>query len=278
MSFSQIETSTPGPPLQSTKALGHTFRAFDNLPRPRASPNRQMNRWILSAQKLPVDPPGYFVLAILPGECYIQAGPADIQSTSTEAEKFETFASLILYAFASSERISITNIAKTIVPFKPWSWATEDIELARAIRAILRRHGVRRSLLYSPILCSQDEKRILQDVWAILGHIMTDMMGPKDIPGDVSRCYGCGMNADSVPEPLLACEDCNKAFYHSPDCRIQHRNQHEPLCCAYRVINNTDMDPHALIRNVSSMSPQAQFLLRSLHLEFALCPEPFVTV
>lgn len=254
------------------------FRLFDNLPRPRASPNQQLNRWILSVQKLPVDPPGYFVLAILPSECYIQAGPAEVQPTSTEAQKFETFASLILQAFISSERMFATNIQKEIVPVKPWSWATDEVELARALRAILRRHAVRLSLLHNPPLCTQEEKIILQDVWSNLCHIMVDMMGPKDILGDVSRCYGFGTSADSVSEPLLACENCNKAFYHSPDCRIQHRNQHESLCRAYRETNDTDIDAHALFRNVSSMSPQAQSLLRSLHLEFALCPEPFVSV
>lgn len=228
MSCSQTEPSTPGPCLQSTQALGDLFRSFDNLPRPRASPNRQINRWILSAQELPVDPPDYFVLAILPGECYIQAGPAEIQSTSNGAEKFETFASLILQAFTSSERIFVPNMQKEYVPVKPWSWATDDVELARALRAILRRHAVRVSLLHSPRMCTQEENTMLRDVWSKLCHIMVDMMGPKDIPGDVSRCYGCGMSADGVSKPLLACEDCNKAFYHSPDCCIQHRSHHEP--------------------------------------------------
>lgn len=57
-------------------------------------------------------------------------------------------------------------------PFAPWSWATDDPELATALEQSLTRHGVIEPLRHVGI-CTSEEKGVIDEVWSgIVGTAM----------------------------------------------------------------------------------------------------------
>jgi hypothetical protein len=280
-----------------------TVRSFNSLPRPQTIPSGCLpsnftsdlpNHWVFGVCQAPVESPGLrgdFVFAVNPPSftpCIW--GPAQIRSLSNISEKAEAILPLLLKAFSTSDRGAWKRPGDPPL-FAPWTWATtEDPELAKALEKCLGQHGVMDELCRVDI-CSQDEKKILNGAWDTVTRDLTILVGQGPelrrpqrplSAGDTTRCHGCGISSDLFSEPLKKCAECGIAWYHSKDCLVKYWKEHKPTCLANRPANgstlsstgavSTKMDGRTYYNTTARSSPEAQTLMRTLHLSFPTSP------
>lgn len=148
-------------------------------------------------------------------------------------------------------------------PFAPWTWATENHELAKAVAGTLEMCGVIDDLCRVAV-CSHDDNEALGAVWRtfyqLLSHTMIDRDGqPTPVePGDASRCHGCRFNGDNFSEALKKCSGCGMVWYHSRVCQQRHWKQHKPTCLANRSAKPGLSDASASAAAASSSDPRRQ--------------------
>lgn len=277
-----------------------TVRSFNRLARPRTTPSGLPNHWVFGVRHVPLEPPGDLVVAVHPrSEFFFQGGPGQILSLSNVTEKAQALLPLLLDAFIKGSQSPLGGQPTDPPPFAPWTWATEDPELAKALEDCLSQHGVVNELCQVGT-CSEDDKSILEQAWSGVYQSMLNLIGrgaqparsrPAISSGDTTRCHGCGMSGESFSEPLKKCSACGKAWYHSQDCQRKHWKEHKPACLAQRPKNtnahsNPDTgtsastssaagsmaDAHKYYNTTARSSPEAQALMKTLYLSFPSSP------
>lgn len=244
------------------------------------------------------------MVAVHPGsEFLLHGGPGQILSSSNVSEKAQALLPFLLDAFIRGSQSPFGSQPTDPPPFAPWTWATEDPELAKALEECLSHHGVVNELCRVGI-CSDDEKSILEKAWPGVYwsirniDLMANLMGRAPqlaryhpALGDSTTCHGCGMSGESFSEPLKKCSACGQAWYHSQDCQRKHWKEHKPTCLAQRPQNtNADRNPgagtsasspsaagsklhaHKYYNTTARSSPEAQALMNTVYLSFPSSP------
>lgn len=271
-------------------AMEDTVRSFNKLLRPSTAPTGLPNHWVFGTRHIAVNPPGDLVLAVHPKSQFIlQAGPVKILSLPTASAKAAAIIPLLLDLFIKGSESPGGRRPSDPEPFAPWTWSMDDPELVPAIAEGLKRHGVLGEL-QNPSICSNEERDLLDEVSSrrtrLLEQLM-NMMGCSAaeaatvsvIPGDRSKCHGCGLGQESFSQKLMGCSACSQAFYHSQTCQRQHWKQHKPTCLANRSSSNqpsassatttayANMGAYDYYNTVARTAPDAQALLRSLKID-----------
>lgn len=276
------------------------MRSFNRLARPRTTPRGLPNHWVFGIRHVPLEPPGDVVVVVHPRSRFLlEGGSGQILSSSNDQEKAQAVLPLLLEAFIKGGQSPLGRQPTDPQPFAPWTWTTEDPELAKALEECLSQHGVVNELCRVGT-CSEDEKDILEEAWSEVYRSVTNLMGrggqsarshPAVTPGDTTKCHGCGMSGESFSEPLKKCSACGQAWYHSQDCQRKHWKIHKPACLAQRpkstnTNRNTDtgasasssgaagskMDAYKYYNTTARSSPEVQALMRTLYLSFPSSP------
>lgn len=260
---------------------------FESLPRPEILPNSERNHWVVSVGRLPIDPPGDFILAILPEQRILQRGPEDILSESGNLEReAEALIPLLLDLFIKGGEFSVGDQPAIPQPLAPFTWALRNHRMVQAINNRLVHYGIGNGTELGTLhVCTAKEWDLVDGIWDKLRYMIVDLMCLQIYPGDSSRCHGCGLSTDALLEPLVACVACNRAFYHSADCQTRHLSQHLTTCNKNRAgniisyytaasgnIENSDINAQTYYRIVARFRPSALALIRALHLDDLLVP------
>lgn len=135
-------------------------------------------------------------------------------------EKAQALLPCLLDAFIKGYQSPLGRQPTDPPPFAPWTWATEDSELANALEQCLSQHGIVDELCQVS-KCSNDDIKILEDVWSRVCQNIATLMGqdpqlapskPAVTPGDATRCHGCGVSGHIFSEPLKKCSACGQAW------------------------------------------------------------------
>ncbi|KAK4501902.1 hypothetical protein PRZ48_007711 [Zasmidium cellare] len=252
-------------------------------------PSGLPNHWIFRVRHVPLDPPGDLVVAVHPQSYFqLQAGPAQILSLPTSAERAEALIPYLLEAF-------IVGDADRGASWAPWSWATDDQEMATALEVKLREHGIPEELCTVSI-CTPAEKEIIGEAWSSLVGTLMKVLG-KDArtkkasqqiqPGDDSKCHECKKSGSVLTEALKKCAACAKAWYCSQDCQNKNWKSHKPTCLANRPASNRAATASSS-RNIGSFQdminyhttvahtvPEARGLAKSLNLSLPTSMDTF---
>lgn len=267
--------------------MDEILNSFNRLPRPRTTPSGLPNHWVFAVRHLSLQPPGDVVLVIHPSDLTLRMGIGQILSASNASEKARALFPLLLNAFVMGDQRPGSSQPVDQPLYAPWTWATEDPELAKALENCLSQHGFVNELCRVGIF-SRVEKDILDLVWFPTYRKLTalhDQGGQSPRPqlpvasADITRCHGCGMSSKSFSEPLEKCSACGKAWYHSQDCQRKHWKEHKPECLANRPANTTALDSStsggdsmmdALVyfNTTARSSPEALALIRTLYISF----------
>lgn len=227
----------------------------------------------------------------------LHGGRGKSMSSSEVSEKAQALLPCLLDVFIKGYQSPLGRQPTDPPAFAPWTWATEDSELANALEQCLSQHGVVAELCRVS-KCSKDDIKILDDVWSRVCQNITTLMGqgpqlaPSQLvvtPGDTTRCHGCGISGHKFSEPLRKCSACGQAWYHSKDCQQKHWKTHKPACLANRptntnantitrnsassnTVSNSEVDACKFYNTTARSSPEAQALMKALHLSFPSSP------
>jgi len=116
------------------------------------------------------------------------------------------------------------GIADPQVPsYGPWSWGTNDGNLATALEERMKAAGVREELCTIEV---GDEKKIAiqQEEWTRFLGMMEEKARPK--------CAKCGQGAKDEAHKLMLCSSCKCVHYCSKVCQKLDWKQHKGLCAS----------------------------------------------
>ncbi|KAF1966304.1 hypothetical protein BU23DRAFT_560319 [Bimuria novae-zelandiae CBS 107.79] len=111
--------------------------------------------------------------------------------------------------------------------FAPWTWSTDDADLATALEALFR------ELCCVPV-CSEKEKEMIGEMWSELVGDVMKMFGrdARSIRsqsslqlGDGSKCHN--FRKENYDSSLKTCDECRMAWYCSKDCQKAHWMKHK---------------------------------------------------
>lgn len=281
--------------------MDDTVRSFNRLPRPRTTPSGLPNHWIFGVRPMPLQTSSDLVVVVHPlSNFFLNGGRGHSISSSNIPDKAQALLPCLLDAFIKGDPSPQGRQPTDPPTFAPWTWAIEDSELANALEQCLSQHGVVDELCRVST-CSKDDTKILGDVWSRVCQNIATLMGqgPQLAPsqlsvtlGDTARCHGCGISGENFSEPLRKCSACGQAWYHSKGCQQKHWKKHKPACLANRPTNikaNTitgssassisafysKVDSYRYYNITACSSPEAQALLKTLHLGFPSPPTAF---
>lgn len=268
-----------------------TLSLFNRLTRPRMTPSGLPNHWVFGVRHAPLQSrDGDVVVVVHPYSNFSRRlRNGLVLFASNASEKARALLPLLLSAFVLREEFPGSPQPVDPLSFAPWTWATEDPELAKALESCLSQRGFVNELCRVGI-CSQSQKDILEAIWSPTyrkliavfdqGGLSASLQ-PYVVPGDNTRCHGCGMSGKIFLEPLKKCSACGKAWYHSQGCPRKHWKQHKPECLANRPGNTTTPDSSILVwapgrmidallhyHIIARSSPEAQALMRTMYLSF----------
>ncbi|CAF9910104.1 MAG: hypothetical protein HETSPECPRED_009611 [Heterodermia speciosa] len=141
-----------------------TFKA---LPRnPKVPSGFTANHWHFSLRHVPLNPPGTLLFLINPGSRYIHVeGPIPPAAENEPLPLRATiYAMLLLKAFNNNLGAPLEH-GKTLRNGRPWSWSTDDAEVAGAVGEVLRGWGVGEGL-ESVGIAGQEDNTIATEQWA----------------------------------------------------------------------------------------------------------------
>jgi hypothetical protein len=144
--------------------------SFNALPRNQLAPSGSVrNHWHFSIRHVPIPPAGDLLFIINPEARYVHVeGPAQLLPLSTAAERAALVVPMLLKAFLSGMAAGLSPAPSFGAP---WTWATNDAELATAVEARLKELGVREEL-QSVQVGKDDEDRISDEEWPnLLGRL-----------------------------------------------------------------------------------------------------------
>jgi splicing suppressor protein 51 len=144
--------------------------SFNALPRKQLAPSGSVrNHWHFSIRHVPIPPAGDLLFIINPEARYVHTeGPAQLLPLATAAERAALVVPMLLKAFLSGMAEGLSPAPSVSAP---WTWATNDTELAMAVEARLKELGVREELR-SVQVGKDDEDRISDEEWPnLLGRL-----------------------------------------------------------------------------------------------------------
>jgi splicing suppressor protein 51 len=157
---------------------------FNALPRKQLSPSGSVrNHWHFSIRHVSMRPAGDLLFIINPEARYIHTeGPAQLLPLSTAAERAALVVPMLMKAFTS-------GMAAGLVPAPPleapWSWSTNDAELAAAVEARLKEVGVREELRAVQV-GNDEEDGISDEEWPNLLGRLQDAAASTHTAGQTS--------------------------------------------------------------------------------------------
>ena len=143
---------------------------FNALSRKELSPSGSVrNHWHFSIRHVPIPPAGDLLFIINPEARYVHTeGPARLLPLSTAAERAALVVPMLLKAFTSDMAAGLSPAPQLGAP---WTWSTNDAQLATAVEARLRELGVREELQKVQI-GNEDEDHISDEEWPnLLGRL-----------------------------------------------------------------------------------------------------------
>ncbi|GKT60631.1 hypothetical protein ColTof4_00757 [Colletotrichum tofieldiae] len=215
---------------------------FNKLPRPQTIHSGLPNHWVFGLRWVSDEWAHDLMCAIHPQSKTMVFKASEILRLSTDTEQAKKAATALLKLFIQN---SITNQGSGSL-IAPWSWATDDPELAATIGDELRRLGVKHELCHVGI-CSAKDTEILDE--GSEPHLrMFREVTDNDVPhwfvappGDESRCHGCGLAKESFPQPLRIYPTYSEEWYHSSACQWQHRKKHTSTCLTNRLESSDNL-------------------------------------
>lgn len=134
-----------------------------------ASSGSVRNHWHFSTRHVPIPPASDLLFMVNPEARYVHAeGPAQLLPLATAAERAALVVPMLLKAFPSGMAAGLSPAPSFGAP---WTWATNDTELATAVEVRLEELGVREEL-QSVQVGKDDEDRISEEEWPdLLGKV-----------------------------------------------------------------------------------------------------------
>lgn len=143
-----------------------------------------------------------------------------------------------------------------VIPRAPWSWGTDDRNLAQALEYAMKAAGVREELC-TVVVGDREGIRREKYHWLTILEEMETLMGPK--------CNSC--KEPSQPDgtsTLLSCGACKKVKYCSTACQKKDWKQHTIICKFYAKDPSVKaLDYYTVF---ASQVPEAQQLAREIGL------------
>lgn len=239
---------------------------------------------------MPLEPQGDLVVIIHPESYFLlTSGKCEVSSLSTITAKAEAVIPELLKAFNEAHKDpSTSKLPPGIKATAPWTWATDDTELAREIEAKLEQHGVREELC-TVGSCTEKEKDALKENWSqLVGGSMKslgqDARSKKELAAVMESltvndgigdrmCYGCYRTRGELKASLKKCSACGKAWYCSTECQKKHWPQHKVVCrgwtCASGATSSSAVtgaraDAHTYYDTLAHTVPGAKKLAKSM--------------
>lgn len=270
--------------LPEAKAEAAVVQAFNNLPRPEKTPSGIPNHWYFTVRHVDLQPPGDLVHLVNPDSHYIHcAGPTQILSLPSAAAKAEVIVPLLLDSFIQGLTTDPNgNPIREMSAFAPWTWATKDSELAKAIEKNLKEIGVRKELCIVE-LGSKEQQDISDTSWAgFFDTLKNQALNINDdsenstssVSNSTTACAKCKKDRSSLPNPLKKCSRCGGPRYCSQECQKADWKQHKKVCrptkpsqqASTSTSRSNKADAFQYYNKVAYKVPEAQSLARSLNL------------
>ncbi|KAK2762747.1 hypothetical protein FQN54_000921 [Arachnomyces sp. PD_36] len=264
---------------RQAEAEAAVVQAFNNLPRHEKSPSGLPNHWYFSIRHVELDPPGDLVHLVQPNSHYIHcAGPTNILGLPSPAAKADVIVPLLLDSFIQGINIDPNGAPDPNMPaFAPWTWATKDPELAKAIEKKLKEVGVKGEELCTVQLGDKEQEGVSDVTWAGFMRSLKNKLnlgeGSEDPaeqePNSTTSCATCKKERSSLAAPLKKCSRCGGPRYCSLECQKAHWKLHKKVCKAAKTgpsTNNEDMDSFNYYNKVAHGVQKAQDLARALNL------------
>lgn len=199
---------------------------------------------------------------------------------------------VLLNTFIEDHYEPSRGLSEGTEPWAPWTWVTADPELASALEAKLKQHGVIDGLCGVGV-CTAEEEAIMDESWSELMGMLMNMMGQDGRTkkarasvevDDDSRCHGCQKGSEALSAPLKRCAACGKAYYCSQDCQKKDWKKHKPTCLSNRSNTNdlstasssrpatSDPDAWTYYNTVAERVPEAKTLAQTLNLRLPASP------
>ncbi|EKD20833.1 uncharacterized protein L3040_000938 [Drepanopeziza brunnea f. sp. 'multigermtubi'] len=200
-----------------SQSLEDLVRAFNALPRSPKTPSGLVdNHWYFAIRRVPLEPPGDLLHVVNPGSRYNSTeGPTQILSYKSLAERADIVLPMLLRVFMYS--MSNPHQAQT---FAPWSWGTDDVDLAKALEQRLKLAGVCKELCVIKV-GDEASSKIEQEIWDRLLDELIKKSGPQ-----CDRCNSPPTNSTK----LLRCGGCRQTTYCSKTCQKADWKDHKAYC------------------------------------------------
>lgn len=144
------------------------MQAFNRLPRsPKTQSGLVDNHWHFAIQNVPIPPKGDLVHFVNPGSRFTHnEGPAQILSLPSVGEQADVVLPFLLKAFVQQLGTGPGSLGwdPRNRPFGPWSWGTDNAELAKALEERLKSAGVREELCKIEV-GNQEHIKVQKSVW-----------------------------------------------------------------------------------------------------------------
>ena len=149
--------------------------SFNALPRNRLSPSGAVpNHWHISLRHIPLQPPGYALFIVNPASAYVHTeGPLPPSYHDATVEvKASLWSILLLRAFNNG----LGTTDQGVPPIgRPWSWASNDAEMAGAVGERLRGLGV--TAPEGIGIAEEEENKKADECWEGLFTTLRQQMG-----------------------------------------------------------------------------------------------------
>jgi hypothetical protein len=243
---------------------------FNNLPRFEKTDSGISNHWYFCVRHVPLDPPGDLLHLVNPVSHFIHTeGPKQLSPALSPPLQADIIVPLLLQAFVSGidKHQNIGNTPGVSFKFAPWSWATKNADLAKAIEDKLKVIGVKPELCTVQVGNKADEDAS-NETWREFQRIMMTMMR-----GGSETCHGCNKDGSSMPNGLKRCGRCGWAWYCSGDCQKADWKNHKKICGPPPVASTdssvnhyANLDPFTYYSIVAGKVHQAQALASLVNL------------
>jgi len=226
---SAFRSSTSTPQLNSLRlnsaciipimSLPELVKAFNSLPRSQKAPSGLVgNHWQFAVQHVTLNPPSDLVHLVNPDSRFTHCEySAQILSCMSANDQADIVLPMLLKAF-------VTKLGATgsqVPSFAPWSWGTNDGNLATALQERMKAVGVRKELC-SIEFGNEKNIAIQQEAWVRFFGILEEKVKPK--------CANCGQGAKDEAHGLMLCSSCRSVHYCSKVCQKADWKQHKALC------------------------------------------------
>jgi hypothetical protein len=243
--------------------LPELVAALNKLERsPKSQSGLVDNHWQFAVQHVHIEPAGDLLHLVNPGSrfCHTE-GPAAILSATSAAARADIVIPLLLKAFVNATG---NQHDPRVSPCAPWSWGTDDTELAKALQKTLKTVGVRKELCVVQV-GDEENIKIQREEWTKILRSVKALVEP--------RCNKCKGGPPGEKWKLQLCGGCKTAHYCSRDCQKADWKEHKTICkdLANDTNPGSSSSPSSTsateyYENIAPSMPEAQRLAREVGL------------